>query len=90
MRKGVRGGVTHKVAIAIDVVAGNAGCRVPVEGHVAAVEGVGQVGGNGVVRRRINVYNDRLVVVVKFIMGYVFVRWVGTKKEYDKLDCSIL
>lgn len=32
----------------------------------------------------------RLVVVVKFIMGYVFVRWVGTHKEYDKLDCSIL
>ena len=69
MRKGVRGGVTHKVAIAIDVVAGNAGCRVPVEGHVAAVEGVGQVGGNGVVRRRINVYNDRLVVVVNAVVA---------------------
>lgn len=30
----------------------------------------------------------RLVVVVKFIMGYVFVRWVGTHAEYDKIDCS--
>ena len=54
-------------AIAKYVVTDRAGCRVPVEGRVAAVEGVGQVGGNGVVRRRINVYNDRLVVVVNTI-----------------------
>jgi len=32
--------------------------------------------------------NFRLVVVVKFIMGYVFVRWVGRHSEYDKIDCS--
>ena len=30
----------------------------------------------------------RLVVVVKFLMGYVFVRFVGTHSEYEKLDCS--
>lgn len=32
----------------------------------------------------------RLVVVVKFMMGYIFVRWVGTHKEYDKIDCSTI
>ena len=30
----------------------------------------------------------RLVVVVKFVMGCVFVRFVGTHVEYDKIDCS--
>jgi len=30
----------------------------------------------------------RLVVVVKFVMGYVFVRWVGRLKDYDKIDCK--
>lgn len=32
--------------------------------------------------------NCRLVVVIKFMMGYVFVRFIGTHKEYDKIDCS--
>lgn len=32
--------------------------------------------------------NYRLVVVVKFMMGYVFIRFIGTHKEYDKIDCS--
>lgn len=32
----------------------------------------------------------RLVVVVKFTIGYIFVRWVGTHKDYDKIDCSII
>ncbi len=32
----------------------------------------------------------RLVVVIKFVMGYVFIRWVGTHKEYDKIDCSTI
>lgn len=30
----------------------------------------------------------RLVVVVKFVMGYIFIRFVGTHKEYDSIDCS--
>lgn len=30
----------------------------------------------------------RLVIVIKFVMGYVFVRFVGTHDEYDKIDCS--
>ena len=32
----------------------------------------------------------RLVVVVKFVMGYIFIRWVGTHEEYDKIDCSTI
>lgn len=30
----------------------------------------------------------RLVIVVKFVMGYVFVRWVGRHKDYEKIDCK--
>jgi mRNA interferase HigB len=30
----------------------------------------------------------RLVVVVKFMMGYLFIRFVGTHNEYDKIDAS--
>ena len=32
----------------------------------------------------------RLVVVIKFIMGYVFIRWVGPHSEYDIIDCSTI
>lgn len=32
----------------------------------------------------------RLVVVVKFVMGYVFIRWVGSHSDYDKIDCSMI
>jgi mRNA interferase HigB len=32
----------------------------------------------------------RLVVVIKFTMGYVFIRFVGTHEEYDKIDCSTI
>lgn len=30
----------------------------------------------------------RLVIVVKFTIGYIFIRWVGTHSEYDKIDCA--
>lgn len=32
----------------------------------------------------------RLVVVVKFVMGYIFIRFVGTHSEYDKIDVSTI
>ena len=32
----------------------------------------------------------RLVVVVKFGMGYVFIRFVGTHEEYDRIDASTI
>ncbi len=34
--------------------------------------------------------NYRLVVVVKFTIGYIFIRFVGTHGEYDKIDCSTI
>lgn len=32
----------------------------------------------------------RLVVVVKYIMGYVFIRFVGTHGEYDLIDAATI
>lgn len=32
--------------------------------------------------------NFRLVVVVKFVMGYIFIRWVGRHQDYDNIDCT--
>ena len=34
--------------------------------------------------------NYRLVVVVKFTIGYIFIRFIGIHKEYDKIDCSTI
>ena len=30
----------------------------------------------------------RLVVVIKFTIGYIYIRFIGTHKEYDKIDSS--
>ena len=32
----------------------------------------------------------RLVVVVKFTIGHIFIRYVGTHSEYDKIDASTI
>ncbi|MDR1202851.1 MAG: type II toxin-antitoxin system HigB family toxin [Tannerellaceae bacterium] len=32
----------------------------------------------------------RLVVVIKFTIGYVFIRFVGTHTAYDYIDCSTI
>lgn len=34
--------------------------------------------------------NHRLVVVVKFTMQFVLIRFIGTHAEYDKIDCSTI
>jgi mRNA interferase HigB len=32
----------------------------------------------------------RLVVVIKFTIQFVYIRFIGTHKEYDKIDCSTI
>jgi mRNA interferase HigB len=32
----------------------------------------------------------RLVVVIQFIHGYIYIRFVGTHAEYDKTDCKTI
>lgn len=34
--------------------------------------------------------NHRLVVVIKFTIKWVYIRFIGTHKEYDKIDCSTI
>jgi mRNA interferase HigB len=34
--------------------------------------------------------NYRLVVVIKFTIGYIYIRFVGTHSGYDKMDCSTI
>jgi mRNA interferase HigB len=31
--------------------------------------------------------NYRLVAVIKFTIQFVYIRFIGTHKEYDKIDC---
>jgi mRNA interferase HigB len=31
--------------------------------------------------------NYRLVVVIKFTIQFVYIRFIGTHKEYDKINC---
>lgn len=32
--------------------------------------------------------NYRLVVVIKFTIGFVYIRFIGTHNDYDKIDCA--
>lgn len=32
----------------------------------------------------------RIVAVIKFTIGFVYVRFIGTHKEYDKIDCKTI
>ena len=32
--------------------------------------------------------NYRLVVVIKFTIQFVYIRFIGTHKEYDRRDCA--
>lgn len=34
--------------------------------------------------------NFRLVVLIKFTLQFVYIRFIGTHKEYDKIDCSTI
>lgn len=34
--------------------------------------------------------NHRLVVVIKFTIQFVYVRFIGTHKEYDKINCAYI
>ena len=34
--------------------------------------------------------NYRLVVVIKFTIGRIYIRFVGTHAEYDKIDCPTI
>lgn len=30
----------------------------------------------------------RIVAVIKFTIGFVYIRFIGTHKEYEKIDCK--
>lgn len=34
--------------------------------------------------------NYRLVVVIQFVHQYIYIRFVGTHTQYDKIDCNTI
>lgn len=34
--------------------------------------------------------HHRLVVVIKFTIKWVYIRFIGTHEEYDRIDCSTI
>lgn len=32
----------------------------------------------------------RIVAVIKFTIGFVYIRFIGTHKEYDNIDCKTI
>ena len=34
--------------------------------------------------------HHRLVVVIKFTIKWIYIRFIGTHSEYDKIDCSTI
>jgi mRNA interferase HigB len=34
--------------------------------------------------------NHRLVVVIEFTIQFVYIRFIGTHAEYDRIDCSTI
>ena len=34
--------------------------------------------------------NHRIVVVIKFTIQFVYIRFIGTHSEYDKIDCKTI
>ena len=32
----------------------------------------------------------RIVAVIKFTIGFVYIRFVGTHKDYDRIDCKTI
>lgn len=34
--------------------------------------------------------NHRLVVVIKFTIKWVYIRFIGTHEEYNKIDCATI
>ena len=34
--------------------------------------------------------NYRLVVVIKFTIGFVYIRFIGTHAEYERIDCKTI
>ena len=34
--------------------------------------------------------NYRIIVVIQFVIGRIYIRFVGTHAEYDKIDCKTI